>query len=79
MSAITKVPEEGFAEKVATSERDGFILKITRFSGIGPEVSHYDYCYRIYLDSYIKDALGNIIGATIKYQTSTDWVKKDKE
>ena len=82
LSAITKVPEEGFAERVATSERDGFIIRC--FTEIGYSWDHgstygYRVFCRLFLASYIRDALGNIIGATIKYQTGDDWVEKNEK
>lgn len=84
LSSITKVPEEGFSDKVATSEGDGLILKLSCTQSVyipyqGSSNIYYDNFYRIYLAEYIRDALGNIIGATIKYQTVTDWVEKDGE
>ncbi len=79
LAAITKVPTGGSYSdtKVATSEGDGFVIKAYR-SGMYGQSSWIVIC-RMYLASYIRDALGNIIGATIKYQTGTDWVEKDEE
>ena len=85
LAAITKVPEEGFSDKVATTEGDGFVIREYGFRGYetsngiinGNPIYGYKPLCRMYLSSYIKDALGNIIGATIKYQTGTDWMQKE--
>lgn len=82
LAAIINVPTEGYADKVSTSEGDGLILQLGRhyvisnpgYPGQGGYAANY---YRIYIAEYIRDALGNIIGATIKYQTGTDWVQKE--
>lgn len=86
LAAITKVPEEGYSDKVATSEGDGFVIRDYGFRGYGispgqAPVTIYAYSTlcRMYLDAYIRDAQGNIIGATLKYQTGGDWVEKDGE
>lgn len=89
LAAITKVPEEGFSDKVATSEGDGVVIRDYGFRGYGltedgfmsgslPIYGYRTLC-RMYLSSYIRDAQGNIIGATIKYQTGSDWIEKDEE
>ena len=82
LSAITKVPKEGYSDKVATSEGDGLILKLSLIQEVyipyqGTSLIHPVDYYRIYIAEYNRDALGNIIGATIKYQTGTDWVQKE--
>ena len=78
LAAIINVPTEGYADKVSTSEGDGLILKLgQQFPTLYSGSNYYEYYYRIYIAEYIRDALGNIIGATIKYQTDTDWVQKE--
>lgn len=82
LSAITIVPKEGYSDKVATSEGYGLILKLSLIQEVyipyqGTSLIHPVDYYRIYIAEYIRDALGNIIGATIKYQTGTDWVQKE--
>jgi len=84
LSAISKIPEEGFSDKVATSEGDGLILRLSyqRQEYHGQEgFSYYAYVYyyRFFLAEYLRDALGNIIGATIKYQTVAFWEGRDTE
>ena len=69
LASITKIPTAGFSSMVATSEGEGFIIRGRYYTIEG----------RMYLDAYIRDAQGIIIGATLKYQTGDDWVEKDGE
>lgn len=84
LSAITIVPTNGFTdEKVAASEGDGFVIRDYGQRGtsgglVNMPLYGYQTICRMYLASFIRDAFGNITGATIKYQTGSNWVEKEE-
>lgn len=62
LGAIKKIPQSGWADKAVVMPGYGYILEGPKGDGI---ITHYA---RIYVVDYMRDTLGGIIGATIKYQ-----------
>ncbi len=68
---IGYIPKSGYAGKVAVTPGHGYVWAKydgeDKFSSVHIPVAKFTY-YRIYVIDYVKNAIGEIIGADIKYQ-----------
>ncbi len=76
LNSITDIPKSGWGTTVAVVPGTGYIFLQSYYSQqqIGNEsrwMPVFYYCYRIYVVDYMRNAIGEITGATIKYQK--DW------
>ena len=68
LSAITKIPDSGWAERCAATAGCGYIIRQSKASANNSRViDGYKYC-RVYLVDFVTNTSGGIMGATIKYQ-----------
>ena len=68
LSAITKIPESGWAERCAATPGCGYVIRQSKASAYDArQTDGYKYC-RVYLVDFITSTSGGIMGATIKYQ-----------
>ena len=68
LSAITKIPESGWAERCAATAGCGYVIRQSKVSAYDTSrTDGYKYC-RVYLVDFITSTSGGIMGATIKYQ-----------
>ena len=68
ISAIKKIPENGWAERCAATPGSGYVIRqLKRHPNDHSRTEGYKYC-RVYLVDFITSTSGGIMGATIKYQ-----------